>query len=400
MKPILPKNVTIILNRLSKAGFESYIVGGCVRDTLLGRKPKDWDITTSAKPEEIKSLFSHTIDTGIAHGTVTVVKNHVNYELTTFRIDGEYHDCRRPEQVSFTSNLEEDLLRRDFTMNAIAYHPAKGFQDPYGGQADIQRKMIRGVGESAKRFQEDALRMLRAVRFAAQLGFTIETETYQALVANKTLIRKISVERIREEIDKLLLSPFTHNIPLLWESGLLNELSATVSDSVVCKDLVSQMQRAPMDKSVRYALLLQYCAPKEGEAFIKHLKPDNKTLKAVVSILTNRDKLPKNDPFEVKRLAAEVGIEAFLRLMDFQKASQRNPVASQCREILVRAIQNKECITLGQLAITGNDVMSFGIAKGQAVGEALNRLLEHVHKHPDENKKKALEAYLTANLIS
>ena len=195
----LPEDVNALLQTLNNGGYEAYIVGGCVRDSILGRIPQDWDITTSALPEQTKALFPHTFDTGIQHGTITVVLNKTNYEITTYRIDGDYADGRHPDEVSFTSNLEEDLLRRDFTMNAIAYHPAEGFRDPFGGQEDISRSLIRGVGEPAKRFQEDALRMLRCVRFAAQLGFQVDDATYTALQENAALIEKISVERIHEE---------------------------------------------------------------------------------------------------------------------------------------------------------------------------------------------------------
>ena len=169
----IPQDAVWILNKLNEGGHEAYIVGGCVRDSILGRMPQDWDITTSALPEETKTIFDHTFDTGIKHGTITVVLHHENYEVTTYRIDGEYADCRHPDEVSFTKKLNEDLLRRDFTMNAIAYHPKEGFRDPFHGQEDIAAGMIRGVGEPAKRFQEDALRMLRCVRFPRSLALRL-----------------------------------------------------------------------------------------------------------------------------------------------------------------------------------------------------------------------------------
>lgn len=212
----IPQDAVWILNKLNEGGHEAYIVGGCVRDSILGRMPQDWDITTSALPEEIKTIFDHTFDTGIKHGTITVVLHHENYEVTTYRIDGEYADCRHPDEVSFTKKLNEDLLRRDFTMNAIAYHPKEGFRDPFHGQEDIAAGIIRGVGEPAKRFQEDALRMLRCVRFSAQLGFAIDPETWAALCANTALIQKISAERIREELQKLWACPLCEkNAPAL-----------------------------------------------------------------------------------------------------------------------------------------------------------------------------------------
>ena len=170
----IPENAAVILGRLTAAGYEAYIVGGCVRDSLLGREPKDWDITTSARPQEVKALFDRTIDTGIAHGTVTVMIDHEGYEVTTYRIDGEYEDCRHPKSVQFTNQLVEDLKRRDFTINAMAYNPETGVVDAFDGIGDLKRRVIRCVGIPEDRFDEDALRILRAVRFSAQLGFEIE----------------------------------------------------------------------------------------------------------------------------------------------------------------------------------------------------------------------------------
>lgn len=400
MTPKLPEDVIYLLNRLTEAGYEGYIVGGCVRDTLLGRTPKDWDITTSALPQEVKRLFRHTVDTGIAHGTVTVVLNKTNYEITTYRIDGEYHDCRRPDAVSFTGNLEEDLLRRDFTMNAIAYHPAKGFCDPYGGQKDINAQIIRGVGESAKRFQEDALRMLRALRFAAQLGFTIEQETYGALVENRALIQKISAERIREELEKLLLSQYLEKLPLLWESGLLAEISPVVSQSLAGRvdGVVSQLNAAPRDKAIRFSLFLQYCTPKEGAAFLKALKPDNQTLKEVTAILEHLCWIPESTSYGIKKAAAMLGVSRLERLLLVQEAAGRNPEGALQRKLLGEAVENKECITIGELALSGKDLLSAGIPQGQAIGQALGKMLDYVHQNPSQNTREALLAYIKSTL--
>ena len=220
-KKIIPKEVEEIILKLNKEGFEAYIVGGCVRDILMDRIPSDWDITTSAKPEEVKRIFPRTYDTGIVHGTVTVVMNKSHFEITTYRIEGIYEDYRRPKEVSFTNNLEEDLSRRDFTMNAIVYHPQEGFIDPMGGIIDIENKIIRCVGDPSKRFEEDALRMLRGIRFSSQLNFNIEEETYNAIKDNAALISYISAERIKEELDKMLMGDFTDKLVLLYETGIL-----------------------------------------------------------------------------------------------------------------------------------------------------------------------------------
>ncbi len=220
MKMILPKNVSYIISKLEQAGFEAYAVGGCVRDTLLDRKPQDWDITTSAKPLQIKELFKKTIDTGIQHGTVTVMLDHVGYEVTTYRIDGEYEDNRHPKKVEFTDNLKLDLERRDFTINAMAYNDNRGLVDEFWGIKDLKDGIIRCVGDAGQRFDEDALRMLRAVRFAGQLGFDIEEKTKKAIVERASHLENISAERIRVELTKLLVSKEAGRIRDAYKTGM------------------------------------------------------------------------------------------------------------------------------------------------------------------------------------
>ena len=217
----LPKAVEYIIDTLEKAGYEGFAVGGCVRDTLLGRDPQDWDITTSAKPETVKKLFHKTIDTGIEHGTVTVMIDHVGYEVTTYRIDGEYEDSRHPKNVEFTTKLNLDLERRDFTINAMAYNHSRGLVDEFEGIQDLDRKIIRCVGDAGERFDEDALRMLRAVRFSGQLGFQIEEATRQAICERAKNLQKISAERIRVELTKLLISKDAGQIREAYHTGIL-----------------------------------------------------------------------------------------------------------------------------------------------------------------------------------
>ena len=220
MNMILPKNVSYIISKLEQAGYEAYAVGGCVRDTLLGRKPQDWDITTSAKPFQIKELFKKTIDTGIQHGTVTVMLEHIGYEVTTYRIDGEYEDNRHPKKVEFTDNLKLDLERRDFTINAMAYNDNRGLVDEFGGIKDLKDGIIRCVGDAGQRFDEDALRMLRAVRFAGQLGFEIEEKTREAIIKRASHLESISAERIRVELTKLLVSKEAGRIRDAYYTGM------------------------------------------------------------------------------------------------------------------------------------------------------------------------------------
>lgn len=216
----IPKSVKLIINVLEENGFEAFAVGGCVRDTILGRNPQDWDITTSALPEQVKALFNRTIDTGIQHGTVTVMIKRVGYEVTTYRVDGEYNDGRHPDSVEFTSNLIEDLKRRDFTINAMAYNPTVGLIDAFDGIGDIERKLIKCVGVAEERFGEDALRILRAVRFSAQLGFEIENDTMKAIEKLAPTLEKISAERIRVEMEKLIVSNHPDKLITAYKSGI------------------------------------------------------------------------------------------------------------------------------------------------------------------------------------
>ena len=225
----LPTKVKQIISRLEKADFEAYAVGGCVRDSILKRSPEDWDITTSAKPEEVKKLFSTTIDTGLQHGTVTVVIEKEGFEVTTFRLDGDYTDGRHPDRVAFTSSLTEDLRRRDFTINAMAYSEKTGLIDEFDGERDLEDGVIRAVGEAKERFSEDALRMLRAIRFAGQLNFKIEEKTFDAIKELSPNISKVSVERIAKELEKLLLSGNPEYIALVYETGIFSVIASEVA---------------------------------------------------------------------------------------------------------------------------------------------------------------------------
>jgi tRNA nucleotidyltransferase (CCA-adding enzyme) len=217
----IPRKVKYIMDKLCKSNYQAFIVGGCVRDSILGKVPGDWDIATNALPGKVKELFPKTVDTGIRHGTVTVLIGKSSFEVTTYRIDGIYENFRKPESVTFTSSIEEDLSRRDFTMNAIAYSPEAGIVDPFGGITDIRNGVIRAVGDPGKRFSEDTLRMLRAVRFSSQLGFSVDEKTLKFIEANSSLIGNISSERIRDELTKILLSDNPHCFSLLMETKLI-----------------------------------------------------------------------------------------------------------------------------------------------------------------------------------
>ena len=388
----LPEDVNALLQTLNNGGYEAYIVGGCVRDSILGRIPQDWDITTSALPEQTKALFPHTFDTGIQHGTITVVLNKTNYEITTYRIDGDYADGRHPDEVSFTSNLEEDLLRRDFTMNDIAYHPAEGFRDPFGGQEDISRSLIRGVGEPAKRFQEDALRMLRCVRFAAQLGFQVDDATYTALQENAALIEKISVERIHEELDKLWKSPFPEKLSLLLSSGLLPHIDNLLDKRLTAlgETLVPQLKAAPVSAPLRWTLVLQSFTEAEAKTFCKKLKFDNATAKQIQTYLQHLSQPIPQTPYEVRKLAGILGVELTENLFILQEILQDKAAVQTAREILEKVLADGDCLNLKMLEMDGKALMDAGIPAGKAVGETLGLLLEDVLHQPEHNKREYL----------
>lgn len=392
LKLQMPADAALILHTLNEGGHEAYIVGGCVRDSILGRIPQDWDITTSALPEETKTYFDHTFDTGIQHGTITVVLHKENYEVTTYRVDGEYADCRHPDAVSFTKNLTEDLLRRDFTMNAIAYHPKEGFRDPFHGQEDIAAGIIRGVGEPAKRFQEDALRMLRCVRFAAQLGFSIEPETWAALCANTALIQKISVERIQEELKKLWLSPYQEKMPLLWESGLLAQINPVLSARLISRSqtLPAEISACPQDITLRWCIVLQDYTPDEAKKFLKGLKFDNFTLKRVSLLLEHLQADVPTEAYPLRKLAGAIGTEAMEQLLTAQAILRPASAHKESRALFEKILTDGDCLTLKTLALTGKDLMELGAPHGKELGTILAELLELVLQEPAKNNKETL----------
>lgn len=388
----LPQDVLYILKTLNQGGHEAYIVGGCVRDNILHNIPKDWDITTSAQPEETKSLFSRTFDTGIQHGTITVVLNHTNYEVTTYRVEGKYEDCRRPSSVSFTKNLEEDLLRRDFTMNAIAYHPEEGYQDPFHGMEDIQKKTIRGVGEPALRFQEDALRMLRCVRFAAQLGFNVEEETYNALMENIELIKKISVERIHDEMEKLWLCEHYEKMPLLWESGLLAEIDPLLASRLMARadTFIHELRQTPKKSILRWAMVLQEYSLQEAKTFLKKLKFNNDSLKRICLLIEHINQDLPTEGYPLRVLAGKLGIEAVEQLITLQSILRPTSSFRQSHLCLNKILADGDCLSLKELAVDGQMLMKIGVPKGKELGTLLANLLDYVHENPHFNEKQIL----------
>ena len=400
----IPGNVERIIRTANDHGYEAYAVGGCVRDTLLDRKPGDWDITTSARPQEVKELFRRTIDTGIQHGTVTVMMDRTGYEVTTYRIDGEYEDGRHPKQVEFTSSLIEDLKRRDFTINAMAYSHETGIVDEFGGVEDLNAKTIRCVGDPMERFTEDALRILRAIRFSAQLDFTIEEQTWNAIRVIAPNIAKVSKERIQVELTKLLLSDHPEKIREVYETGISPYISENF-DSLNWK-MAEIPTTLPKEKYVRWAGFLR-CAnaydvngtlmpqpipsvtevPESASRAVKilrDLKLDNDTIGRVKTLVSwSGVELPET-PEAVRRAMSRMEAEVWDALMELNEYSEKIHVLTE--EIRTAG----DCLDLKHLAVKGQDLIKAGVQPGKALGATLNQMLDDVLSHPDHNEKEYL----------
>ncbi len=392
MKIILPENVSFIIDRITSAGYEAYAVGGCVRDSILGRTPDDWDITTSAKASEVKALFPRTIDTGIQHGTVTVMMGKEGYEVTTYRIDGIYTDSRHPDSVSFTDNLYEDLRRRDFTINAMAYNYEKGLIDPFDGIRDIERTLIRCVGKPEERFGEDALRILRAFRFAAQLGFRIDSDTCSAAGLLAATLSKISAERIHTELGKLLLSPNPDMIIRLCRTGVANfilpELSILPESDL---ELLAKRLCACPDTPgcLRWALLLYTTG--NCREILKRLKSDNNTLRTVSTLADNAERqLSSLSDTELRRVIRDIGKPNTELLFELQKILYENTDFTDAYKRYLAICSAGDCTSIRELGISGSDLLNVGIPQGTGIGVMLNRLLDAVIEQPSLNKRETL----------
>ncbi|MBN1035335.1 CCA tRNA nucleotidyltransferase [Clostridium botulinum] len=416
----IPNDVRFILETLKNNGHEAYIVGGCVRDSILNNIPKDWDITTKARPEEVVKLFNKVILTGVKHGTVTVLINSEGYEVTTYRMDGKYEDSRHPKQVKFVSNLKEDLARRDFTINAMAYNKEDGLIDYFEGVSDLKKKVIKTVGNSEKRFSEDALRMLRAIRFSSQLDFSISNETLNSIKNLRYNIKNISKERIREEFNKILLSS-TKGIDILIETGLIEHIFPEIikfcdfkADNMYYNDnLYAHTVRAieEIESSLHLKLtMLFYNLIKinnedieytilQVKEFLKEFKYDNNTVNKVTTLILymNND---LNTKLEIKQILKLINLDLFEDLLKVKEAEilSQNPLYKEerlshllsIRENLKEILLNKECFNLKDLSINGKDLINLGLEKGKNIGEMLNELLELVMNNPDLNDKEIL----------
>ena len=384
----LPYEVEWVIGKIRDAGYEAFAVGGCVRDTLLGRTPEDWDVTTSARPEAVKAIFERTVDTGLQHGTVTVLKNRKGYEVTTYRIDGEYHDGRHPDSVEFTPNLLEDLKRRDFTINAMAYSHETGIVDEFGGMEDLKAGIVRCVGRPEDRFTEDALRLLRALRFSAQLGFEIEESTYAAIKTIAPNLAKVSKERVQAELTKLLLSAHPERILLLKETGLSAQIVPGF-DAVFAPALFSKLSRLPAEKSLRWAGFLLCQSTKQAEAVLKGLKMDNETIGNVSRMIEGaKETLPLEKP-AVRRAMSRYTpyqLEGALKL----KELMGSPDAAEIRRLREEIIRDGDCVSLKDLAVKGRDLLEAGVERGPMVGKILNHLFNLVLLHPEKNDRELL----------
>lgn len=389
----LPESVELIIRILEDRGYEAYAVGGCVRDAVMGRIPNDWDITTSAKADEVKAIFNKTIDTGIKHGTVTVMIGGVGYEVTTFRVDGEYEDGRHPKEVQFTNNLTLDLERRDFTINAMAYNYRTGIVDRFCGITDLEDKIIRCVGDPIARFSEDALRILRAVRFAAQLDFDIHKDTVDAIVTLRENLTKISRERIQAELEKLIMSEHGSKISLLSDTGVIGVIfegtgaNFAAQDDQWWKKTGEILETVPKDHYVRWAGLLR--DEKEPEKILKSLKFDNKTINIVSKIVKNTDSFPELVSVDVRRHICKVGVDIYpLYLTYMEKVCDID--VDKVKKLFDQIMDNGDCLSIGELAVKGADLKEIGIAPGKEMGVVLEKLFEMVLESPQLNQKDIL----------
>lgn len=431
----IPEKVNRILYNLYNCGYEGYIVGGCVRDSILGREPNDWDICTNCTPDRMLEMFKSfkLVPTGLKHGTVTIVIDNEPFEVTTFRIDKEYNDGRHPNKVEFTSKLKEDLKRRDFTINAMAYRDSVGLIDFYGGMQDIEEKRIRCVGDPSQRFNEDHLRMLRAVRFSAQLRYNLDASVFQAIKELSNNIVGISKERIREEINKILLTEEpSRGFRLLYETGLLKfiipEMIKCVKfeqrnphhDKDVFDHIMSVLDNTKKDLILRLAALFHDIAKPQcfsideddighfynhhilgieiTEDILKRLKYDNSTIESVkILVKEHMSRYNKVNPRMIKRLINRVGIDNIERLFELQIADIKGSKESyaikgieEVKELTAVIINEKQPISVKDLAINGRDLIKLGIPQGKEVGVVLDKLLEKVLSNTEMNRKNLL----------
>ncbi len=439
MKIELPEKVSYLIEELNKAGYEAYAVGGCVRDAILGRVPEDWDITTQAAPGQVKEVFRrvHTIDTGIEHGTVTVMLDHEGFEVTTYRVDGKYDDARHPNEVRFTTELSEDLKRRDFTVNAMAYSEKSGLVDLFGGCGDLEEKVIRCVGSPNERFGEDALRMMRAVRFAAQLGFALEGDTRDAIPNLAGNLARISAERIRMELVKLLLSPHPDEMRVVYETGMtdvfLPEFSRMMETpqnnpyhcATVGEHTLMSIPEVPPETVLRLTMLFHdvakpYCVQTDEDgtehyhghaklgaemtrSIMRRLKFDNDTISRVCALIAAHDDRPYPlTERAVRHSICQNGEDLYPEIFAVKRADilaqseylkrEKLDYVDDYEAVYEQVMAKEHCFTRRDLAVTGYDLIETGLTEGSRIGEILDAMLDDVVDDPSLNRKDILLA--------
>ena len=432
---VLPEAIEYILSRLEAAGFAAYAVGGCVRDSLAGREPHDWDVCTAARPEQVHRVFADgdVRDTGLQHGTVTLVLGRTPYEITTFRVDGHYSDSRRPDSVAFTDDVTLDLARRDFTINAMAYSPARGLADPFGGRDDLQRGLIRCVGEPEERFSEDALRILRALRFAARFGYDAESRTDAALRALAPTLRRIAPERIKAELDGLLTGPHAAAVLRAYPDvlgvpipeiepcvGFIQHSPWHVYD--VWEHTIRAVEAAPPGPLLRWTMLLHdlgkpdtFTLGKDGcghfyshakrsaelaDGIMDRLRFSNDEREVITELVRRHDGVIEPEKKTVRRLLGRMGRAQFDRLLAVKRADNlaqapelaapRLAALERLRALADEIERSGECTGLRRLAVNGGDLIAQGWVPGPVLGAELQRLLELVLDDPQKNDRDLL----------
>ena len=433
----MPAYVRRVLRALEDAGFESYAVGGCVRDALLGQEPHDWDVTTAAPPEQVKAVFARdrTIDTGLRHGTVTLLAEAHPVEITTFRTEGTYSDSRRPDAVTFVDDIHEDLRRRDFTVNAMAYSPDRGLRDDFGGREDLAAGIIRCVGRADERFSEDALRILRALRFAARYGFSIEDRTAAAMLRHREGLLRLSPERVFSELKGIVTargagdmlcrfpSVFFTILPELAPMEGFDQRRPHAHQFDVWGHTACAVDAAVPDTVVRLAMLFHDCGKPESfstdpetglgrfyghpeagaritDSVLRRLRCDNATRESVVALVENHEMLDGHGKKPIRRLLSRLGEEDVRRLLEVCRADALAHTAETCAKRMVRIREDQRaleellaqnsCLSVRDLAIGGRELQGLGMAPGPAMGRLLARLTEEVMDEKLPNEREAL----------
>lgn len=395
----LPSPVVDVVSRLQERGHQAYLVGGCVRDLVGARKPKDYDVATSARPEQVQAAFKKVIPTGIQHGTVTVLLHGEHVEVTTFRTEGAYVDGRRPSAVEFKQDVKEDLSRRDFTINAMAYDPLRrALVDPFGGQRDLEARVVRAVGDPLERFSEDGLRCLRAARFAATLGFQVEPATLAAIAPCLPVFRKVAQERVREELTKLLLSDHPDTgLEILADTGLLKEIVPELPPESVRRSILA-VRRAPRGAEARLAAFLHPLAPEQAEGALRRLTFSNKVMDQAVRLL--RHLLPEGAQAwtdeAIRRWAASLGRELVASAFSVSEAIWGTG-APDLKGRIDRVLESGPPLSARDLALDGSRIMQvLGVGPSPVVGEATRFLLGRVLERPELNTPETLADLLLA----